>query len=212
MRAVSSLVALLLLASLGAQAGAETTKSTSAKASATKRAAPQAKGGGPSTPTGASPVTTGAVTQPAAATSNPQTTTTGWRMSCGTGGAGDQLQCEISNAVIIASINQRFLSLAVRKDPASGRKLMVVGLPHGVLLNQPIEAGVDGKAAGSFAPLTTDQSGVYATLALTPDITKSLNAGKSIKVTFDGNTGQKFTVELPLKGFASVYDKMDAKN
>lgn len=150
----------------------------------------------------------------AAAANRPQvaTITTGWSVACASGAEPGKLRCEVTNAVVLTPVNQRFVSLAVRRDLSTSAEVMVATLPHGVLYTSGILAKVDGADAGKFEPLTSDQQGAYAKLPLTAELIASLEKGKELTVVFDGTNGQKFTVGIPLAGFAAAHDKMKAEN
>lgn len=179
-----------------AQAAPSEKKAGDAKTSATE-AGDKAK----PAPQSAAPATTGVAT-----------VTTGWSVGCASAQDPGKLRCEVTNAVVLTSVNQRFVSVAVRRDLATPDKIMVVTLPHGVLFTAGILAQIDGKEAGEFEPLSSDQQGAYAKLKLTADNIQALEKGQTLTIVFDGTSGQKFTVAIALTGFAAAHDKMKAGN
>jgi invasion protein IalB len=140
------------------------------------------------------------------------TVTTGWSVGCASAAEAGKLRCEVTNAVILTPVNQRFVALAVRKDMTTSEEVMVASLPHGVLFSSGILAQVDGKESGRFEPLTSDQQGAYAKLPLTAETIDTLGKGKELTVVFDGTGGQKFKVGIPLAGFSTAHDKAKAEN
>lgn len=138
--------------------------------------------------------------------------TTGWSVGCASAPEPGKLRCEVTNAVILTPVNQRFVAIAVRKDLNTSEEVMVATLPHGVLFSTGILAQIDGKDSGKFEPLTSDQQGAYAKLPLTAETIDTLGKGKELTVVFDGTSGQKFKVGIPLAGFTAAHDKAKAEN
>lgn len=141
----------------------------------------------------------------------PVTAATGWVVNCSAPQANARILCEMSNAVVITSLNQRFVAVAVRPETEKGGYILVGTLPHGVVFTSGIIAKVDEKEVGELDPLTSDQQGAYARLTLTSDTISALEKGKNLTLVFDGLGGQKFTVAMSLSGFGAAFAKMKAE-
>ena len=184
------------------------------KARPAKDAPPAAPATNRGTGADAEPSKSAAPSGSKAAETNPQgagSVATGWIVSCAPPAASGKLNCEISNSVVITPANQRFVSLAVRRDSISSAELLILTLPHGVLFTSGILAQVDGKEVGRFEPLTSDQQGAYAKMPLTPEATAAIESGETLTVIFDGANSQKFTVGISLAGFVAAHAKMIAE-
>ncbi|MEO9875046.1 MAG: invasion associated locus B family protein [Anderseniella sp.] len=142
---------------------------------------------------------------PAAKTS---TVITGWNVTCATPQAAGKLLCEVNNSVLVKPSNSRFVSVAIRPDGISGKKVLVASLPHGVLFTAGISLKIDGKDAGKLQMLTSDQNGSYARTSMSAELAGAMKAGKTFTVVFDGTNAKRFTVGLPLAGFTAAYNKM----
>ncbi len=148
---------------------------------------------------------------PAAAPAGPATAATGWVVNCSAPQGNAKILCEMSNTVVITSLNQRFVAVAVRSESEKGGYVLVGTLPHGVVFTSGIIAKVDDKDVGELDPLTTDQQGAYARLALSSEVLTAMEKGKNLTLVFDGLGGQKFTVALSLSGFGAAFAKMTAE-
>ncbi|MBU2582646.1 MAG: invasion associated locus B family protein [Alphaproteobacteria bacterium] len=135
---------------------------------------------------------------------------TGWVVSCAATQPEGKLLCEMNNSVILTPVNQRFVSVAIRKTPGTAEDFMVATLPHGVLFTVPIVAEVDGKELGRFVALTSEQQGAFAKLSLSANMIRDLRHGKELKVIFEGLNGQKYTVAFSLTGFTAAHAKANS--
>lgn len=68
-----------------------------------------------------------------AAASKTGTVITGWNVSCATPRSAGKLLCEVNNSVLVTPGNNRFVSVAIRPDGKSDKRVLVASLPHGVL-------------------------------------------------------------------------------
>lgn len=143
-----------------------------------------------------------------APTTKTGTVITGWNVSCATPQAAGKLVCEVNNAVLVTPGNSRFVSVAIRSDGTSDKKVLVASLPHGVLFTAGVGLKIDGKDAGKLQMLTSDQNGAYARTSMSADLAKAMKAGKTFTVVFDGTNAKRFSVGVPLAGFTAAYNKM----
>lgn len=165
----------------------------------------------------AKPLETGAVPtakpeQSGSSRPNTSSVATGWSVGCASARADGKLRCEVTNNVVITPANQRFVSVAVRRDLTTSDELLVLTLPHGVVFTSGMIAQVDSKEVGKFEALTSDQQGAYAKMKLAPEVSAAMEKGTTLTVIFEGANGQKFTVGMGLAGFAPAHAKMKAEN
>lgn len=210
---VSACLASALLLGFGVAASAQT-KPAAQATPAKPAAAPAAAADKKSEDDKAAPADAAAKPAADASASRPgvASVATGWAVGCATQPDPGKLRCEVTNAVVLSPGNQRFVSVAVRRDATTSEEVMVLSLPHGVLFTAGVVAEIDGKETGKFEPVTSDQMGAYAKLPLAGATIPSLETGKTLTVVFSGTGGQKFTVGMPLAGFAAAHGKMKAEN
>ncbi|MEO1161827.1 MAG: invasion associated locus B family protein [Pseudomonadota bacterium] len=137
---------------------------------------------------------------------------TGWNVSCATPKSAGKLVCEVNNSVLVTPRNSRFVSVAIRPDGKSDKKVLVASLPHGVLFTAGVSLKIDGRDAGKLEMLTSDQNGAYARTPMSAQLAKAMKAGNTFTVVFDGTNAKRFTVGLPLAGFTAAYNKMSGGN
>jgi invasion protein IalB len=131
----------------------------------------------------------------------------GWSMTCKERAASDAnpaaLACDLNNAVFVNANQQRFLAVTLSHFPAQPLR-MLVALPHGVQVQAGITASIDKGEAAKLLVVSSDQSGLYASLELSAKLTTALRKGKSLQFSFTGIDGKTYNVSLDLTGLAAL--------
>lgn len=136
-----------------------------------------------------------------------------WDLSCSAAPDPGALACEASRTLALAGTGQVFLAVFVTPvdRPDAPRHALRLQLPHGVDVPAGVELQVDGQPAAAPAVQTSGPGGLFARTDLTPELLAALRTGAEMTVVFFAITGQRFSVPVPLAGFAAIYDKLDAR-
>gem|GEM_PF-6414587 len=105
--------------------------------------------------------------------------------------------------------NQRLLTVLLQPDGADGRTL-VLALPHGLYFPSGVQISVDGGAPTLVPVQTSDASGAYGGIPMTPELLSSFRAGSEMTVSFVSVDQEGLAVPVPLDGFSAGYDRMVA--
>ena len=83
-----------------------------------------------------------------------------------------------------------------------------VQLPLGLNVPAGAKFQVDDGKAIDLPIQTCENSGCYASAAITPELLGALKSGKQLKVLFQNLAKETITVPMPLNDFAAAYDKI----
>ncbi len=109
--------------------------------------------------------------------------------------------CGLVQNLVAGEKKQRLLTVIIKRTAPTGNN-MTLALPHGLLFAPGVGLQVDEAAERSIAVQTSDENGAYAGTAIDADFLKSLQGGKTLKISFTGGTGQRIIIPVTLKDFA----------
>ena len=135
-----------------------------------------------------------------------QVTGTGWRVDCNNNGKA--LDCRAYSEAAQGEKRQVISSLSVRYAAEAKKPVIIVQVPLGILVSEPVSVGVDGDAAERIVIETRTLAGCFAGSAVTDALIAKMRTGKEVKIVFDNTYRQPLTVTMPLAGFAVAYDKV----
>jgi invasion protein IalB len=137
---------------------------------------------------------------------NPTPVSNGWRVECTSD--SKVLDCRAFQQVLQRDNNQIVTSITVRVPAETKKPVMMVQLPLGILVVEPMAIRVDEGAAENLAIQTCAPSGCYAGAQISDKLLDAMRKGKILKVAFQNANKQAVLVEMPLAGFVPAYDKI----
>ena len=128
-----------------------------------------------------------------------------WRVECT--GDGKTLDCRAVQQVFQRDTRQLVLSAVVR--PAADLKTgaMVLTLPLGLNLTEPVTVKVDNGAAERQPIQTCTNVGCFVTLTLTDKMLAAMRTGSELKITVQDVNKKPVDMGMPLLGFGLAFDK-----
>lgn len=137
---------------------------------------------------------------------NPAAAANGWRVECTSD--SKVLDCRAFQQVLQRDNNQVVTGITVRVPAETKKPVMMVQLPLGILVVEPMAIRVDEGAAENLAIQTCAPSGCYAGAQISEKLLDAMRKGKMLKVAFQNANKQAVLVEMPLTGFVPAYDKI----
>ena len=145
---------------------------------------------------------------PSPSAAPPASPTPGWAARCSSAGREAPLECAIEQNAILTKTGQLFVVVNIRVPGDTRAPVAFVQLPLG--LNLPVGAKFqvdDGKTV-DLPIQTCENSGCYASAAITSELLGALKSGKQLKVSFQNLAKETIVVPMPLNDFAAAYDKI----
>ena len=128
-----------------------------------------------------------------------------WRVECS--GDGKVLECRAVQQVFQRETRQLVLSAVVRPAPDAKTGAMLLTLPLGLNLTEPVTVKVDNGAAERQPIQTCTNVGCFVTLALTDKMLAAMRSGSELKITVQDVNKKPIDMGLPLLGFGLAFDK-----
>ena len=135
----------------------------------------------------------------------PENPPAAWRVECS--GDGKTLECRAVQQVFHRETRQLILSVAVRPaaDGKSGAMLMT--LPLGLNLTEPVLVKVDNGAPERQAIQTCTNVGCFVAMTLTDKLIAAMRTGTDLKITVQDANKKPVEMSMPLLGFGIAFDK-----
>jgi invasion protein IalB len=128
-----------------------------------------------------------------------------WRVECT--GDGKSLECRAIQQIFQRDTRQLVASVAVRYAPDTKAGTMLILLPLGLNLTEPVLVKVDNGAPERQPIQTCDNSGCRLTLPANDKFLAAMRAGSDLKITVQDASKKPIELSLPLLGFGIAYDK-----
>jgi invasion protein IalB len=128
-----------------------------------------------------------------------------WRVECS--GDGKALECRAVQQVFQRETRQLVLSAVVRPAPDAKTGAMLLTLPLGLNLTEPVTIKVDNGAAERQPIQTCTNVGCFVTLTLTDKMLAAMRSGSELKITVQDVNKKPIDMGLPLLGFGLAFDK-----
>lgn len=143
-----------------------------------------------------------AQTSPDAAAAPPKL----WMLQCS--GAAQGLDCRVVQTLIVQGTGRRLLSVIVRRAAKGEPPGLMLQLPHGLYLPAGATFQIDKGKVEPLQVQTCDDKGCYAGFPVAPAMLQQMQGATTMTVTFQNLEKQTISVNVPMAGFASSYDKM----
>jgi invasion protein IalB len=129
-----------------------------------------------------------------------------WRVECANNGKA--LDCRVLAEVVERDSRQIITSLTIRYPAATKKPVVMMQVPLGVLVTEPVSLQVDNDKAESTKIQTCTKAGCFAGSPVSDTMIAAMRGGKELKIVFYNVNKQPVTVTLPLAGFSLAYDKI----
>ena len=128
-----------------------------------------------------------------------------WRVECT--GDGKTLDCRAVQQVFQRETRQLVLSAVVRPAADAKTGAMVLTLPLGLNLTEPVTVKVDNGAAERQPIQTCTNVGCFVAMTLTDKMIAAMRTGSELKITVQDANKKPIDMGLPLLGFGLAFDK-----
>jgi invasion protein IalB len=129
-----------------------------------------------------------------------------WRVECANDGKA--LDCRAIFQVTQRETNQLIAAVAVRVPSDTKKPLILIQLPLGIQVTEPVTVRVDETAPEKFGVQTCTQAGCIVAAPLSDTLLAATRTGRELKVVFANLNKQAVTVSMGLAGFVLAYDKV----
>jgi invasion protein IalB len=135
----------------------------------------------------------------------------GWRVECSS--QSNALACQLIDQVVARANNGVIAGLSVQQVGAAKTPTLIVQVPLGAALDQPVRVGFNAGTAQSVPFVSCYNNGCFARAALQDSMLAQMRDAKqplSVSYsTYNANMQkQNINITLPLDGFAVAYDKL----
>jgi invasion protein IalB len=128
-----------------------------------------------------------------------------WRVECT--GDGKTLDCRAVQQVFHRETRQLLLSIAVRPAADGKTAALVMTLPLGLNLTEPVLLKVDNGTPEKQSIQTCTNVGCFVAMTLTDKLIAAMRAGTDLKITVQDASKKPIEMGLPLLGFGLAFDK-----
>ena len=128
-----------------------------------------------------------------------------WRVECT--GDGKTLDCRAVQQVFHRETRQLLVSVVVRPAADGKTGAMVITLPLGLNLTEPVLVKVDNGAPEKQAIQTCTNVGCFVAMTLTDKLIAAMRTGSELKLTVQDANKKPIDMSLPLLGFGPAFDK-----
>jgi invasion protein IalB len=135
----------------------------------------------------------------------PEASVAAWRVECS--GDGKALECRAVQQVFQRETRQLVLSAVVRPAPDAKTGAMLLTLPLGLNLTEPVTVKVDNGPAERQPIQTCTNVGCFVTMTLTDKMLAAMRTGSELKITVQDVNKKPIDMGLPLLGFGLAFDK-----
>jgi invasion protein IalB len=131
---------------------------------------------------------------------------TDWHVECSNNGKA--LDCRAEMQVIQSESKQIIAGVTIRVPAETKKPVMMIQVPLGVLVAEPMTIRVDGGQPERVAIQTCTLSGCFGGASVSDGLLAAMRTGKQLKLAFGSSGKQVVTVEMPLAGFVPAYEKI----
>jgi invasion protein IalB len=129
-----------------------------------------------------------------------------WRVECTND--GKVLDCRAVFQVTQRETNQLIAAVAIRIPPDTKKPVILIQLPLGIQVTEPVTVQVDQATPEKFGVQTCTQAGCFVGAPLSDTVLAAMRTGKELKIAFANLNKQAVTVNMGLVGFGLAYDKI----
>jgi invasion protein IalB len=135
----------------------------------------------------------------------PEESPAAWRVECS--GDGKTLDCHAVQQLFQRDTRKLVVALAVRPAADAKTGTMVMTLPLGVHLTEPVIVKIDHGASERQPIQTCTNVGCFVVMTLTDKLIAAMRTGSELQITVQDANKQPIAMSLPLLGFGLAFDK-----
>lgn len=128
-----------------------------------------------------------------------------WRVECS--GDGKTLDCRAVQQVFQRETRQLVLSAVVRPAADGKTGAMVLTLPLGLNLTEPVAVKVDNGAPDRQPIQTCTNVGCFVAMTVTDKMIAAMRTGSELKIVVQDGNKKSIDLAMPLLGFGLAFDK-----
>ena len=128
-----------------------------------------------------------------------------WRVECA--GDGKSLDCRAIQQMINRDDKQLVAQLSARIAPDTKAPVLVIQLPLGISLTEPVQLKVDNGTAERFPVQTCTNVGCIVSVPLKDPLMAAMRTGTLLKISIQDTNKRTINIDVPLLGFGLAFDK-----
>ncbi len=127
-----------------------------------------------------------------------------WRLECV--GDGKILECQIMQSLVNREDGKLVVVASVRFPPKT-RPTMLLQLPLGLNVAEPIQIAIDKGIADKQPIQTCTNAGCFVSMPLDDKFLLTMRTGTALRITVQDSAKNPVVLDIPLQGFAIALDK-----
>ena len=128
-----------------------------------------------------------------------------WRVECA--GDGKTLDCRAIQQMINREDKQLVAQLSTRIAADTKAPVLLIQLPLGISLTEPVQLKVDNGTAERFPVQTCTNVGCIVSVPLKEPLMAAMRTGTLLKVSIQDTNKRTINIDVPLLGFGLAFDK-----
>ncbi|HEX9554969.1 MAG TPA: invasion associated locus B family protein [Reyranella sp.] len=128
-----------------------------------------------------------------------------WRVECV--GDGKTLDCRAIQQMINREDKQLVAQLSARVAADTKAAVLLIQLPLGISLTEPVQLKVDNGAVERQPVQTCTNVGCIVSVPLKDPLLAAMRSGTTLKMSFQDTNKRTITIDVPLLGFGLAFDK-----
>ena len=128
-----------------------------------------------------------------------------WRVECA--GDGKTLDCRAIQQMINREDKQLVAQLSARIAPDTKAAVLLIQLPLGISLTEPVQLKVDNGITERQPVQTCTNVGCIVSVPLKEPLLAAMRSGTTLKMSFQDTSKRTIAIDVPLLGFGLAFDK-----
>ncbi len=134
-----------------------------------------------------------------------QDTPSAWRVECV--GDGKTLDCRAIQQMINREDKQLVAQLSARIAPDTKAPVLLIQLPLGISLTEPVQLKVDNGTVERYPVQTCTNVGCIVSVPLKDPLMAAMRTGTLLKISIQDTNKRTINIDVPLLGFGLAFDK-----
>jgi len=134
-----------------------------------------------------------------------QDTPSAWRVECA--GDGKTLDCRAIQQMINREDKQLVAQLSARVASDTKAAVLLIQLPLGMSLAEPVQLKVDNGPAERYPVQTCTNVGCIVNVPLKDPLLAAMRSGTLLKISLQDTNKRTINIDVPLLGFGLAFDK-----
>jgi invasion protein IalB len=128
-----------------------------------------------------------------------------WRVDCA--GDGKVLECRALQQIVNRDDKHLLAQITVRLPPDSKTPVMMLQLPLGLNLSEPVQFKVDNGTVEKQPVQTCTTTGCFVGMQLNDKFLAAMRGDTLLKIALQDSNKQPIAIDVPLLGFSLALDK-----